>query len=402
MNGRAIRIVYGKELRDSLRDRRTIISMIVVPVLVMPMLMFGVGTLMFKTMTKARQEVPHVMIIGGENSPKVRSALHAAKNLQIVPATEDFTNQIVEKRVRAVVKLPPDFDATIACGEKAEVEIYEYAGEIKSGFAAENLNSFFRNLYDATVRERLESRGVPVEVLKPFTIHLQNVAPPAKVTGSLLGGMLPYIIIILCMTGAMYPAIDLTAGEKERGTMETILCCPVGRTELVLGKFLMVLTASVGTVVLSLLSMGATLQLAKRVLAGSAPRGALQNVATIDIGGLAGVFLMLLPVAVMLSAALLMVGLFSKSFREAQSYCGPLMLVVIVPAIAAMLPGVDLNASLAVVPLLNVSLVCKEMISGTWHWNYILLIFGSACLYAAAALAAAVWMFHREEVLFRS
>ena len=402
MNWRAIRIVYGKELRDSLRDRRTIISMIVVPVLAIPLLMFGVGTLVFKTVTKARQEIPHVMIIGGENSPKVLSALRAAKSLQIVPATADFTNQIVEKRVRAVVKLPPDFDAAIARGDKAEVDIYEYAGEIKSGFAAGNLNAFFQNLRDTTVRERLESRGVPVEVLKPFTIQRQNVAPPAKVAGSLLGGMLPYIIIILCMTGAMYPAIDLTAGEKERGTMETILCCPVGRTELVLGKFLMVLTASVGTVVLSLLSMGATLQLAKRVLAGSAPREALQNIATIDIGGLAGVFLMLLPVAVMLSAALLMVGLFSKSFREAQSYCGPLMLVVIVPAITAMLPGVDLNASLAVVPLMNVSLVCKEMIAGTWHWNYILLIFGSACLYAATALAATVWMFHREEVLFRS
>jgi sodium transport system permease protein len=402
MNWKAIRIVFGKELRDSLRDRRTIISMIVVPVLAIPLLMFGVGTLMFKTVTKARQEIPRVMIIGGENSPKVLSALRAAKSLQIIPATADFTNQIVEKRVRAVVKLPPDFDAAIALGEKAEVEIYEYQGEIKSSFAAGNLNAFFQNLRDTTVRERLESRGVPVEILKPFTIQRQNVAPPAKVAGSLLGGMLPYIIIILCMTGAMYPAIDLTAGEKERGTMETILCCPVGRTELVLGKFLMVLTASVSTVVLALLSMGATFQFAKRVLAESAPREALQNVATIDIGGLAGVFLMLLPVAVMLSAALLMVGLFSKSFREAQSYCGPLMLVVIVPAIAAMLPGMELNASLAVVPLVNVSLVCKEMISGTWHWNYILLIFGSACLYAAAALAAAVWMFHREEVLFRS
>ena len=402
MNWSAIRIVFGKELRDSLRDRRTIISMIVVPVLAIPLLMFGVGTLMFKTVTKARQEIPRVMIIGGENSPKVLSALRAAKSLQIIPATADFTNQIVEKRVRAVVKLPPDFDAAIALGEKAEVEIYEYQGEIKSSFAAGNLNAFFQNLRDTTVRERLESRGVPVEILKPFTIQRQNVAPPAKVAGSLLGGMLPYIIIILCMTGAMYPAIDLTAGEKERGTMETILCCPVGRTELVLGKFLMVLTASVSTVVLALLSMGATFQFAKRVLAESAPREALQNVATIDIGGLAGVFLMLLPVAVMLSAALLMVGLFSKSFREAQSYCGPLMLVVIVPAIAAMLPGMELNASLAVVPLVNVSLVCKEMISGTWHWNYILLIFGSACLYAAAALAAAVWMFHREEVLFRS
>ena len=402
MNGRAIRIVYGKELRDSLRDRRTIFSMIVIPVVVMPSLMFGIGALMVKTMTKAAQEIPHVMVIGGEDSPKVLAALRAARNLQIVPATEDFTNAIVEKRVRAVVKVPRDFDAAIDRGDQAGVAIYEYQSEIKSGFAAENLNTFFRNLRDATVQERLESRGVPVDVLKPFTIQRQNVAPPAKVTGSLLGGILPYIIIMLCLTGAMYPALDVTAGEKERGTMETILCCPVGRTDLVLGKFLMVLTASLGTVLLSLLSMGATFHVAKRALAGSLPREALQSVATIDLGGVAGMFLMLLPMAVMFSALLLMVGLFSKSFREAQSYCGPLILVAAVPTVIAMLPGVDLNASLAVVPLLNVSLVCKEMLSGTWHWNYVLLIFGSACLYAFAALAATVRMFHREEVLFRS
>jgi sodium transport system permease protein len=402
MNGRAIRIVYGKELRDSLRDRRTIISMIVVPVLAIPLLMFGMGTVMFKTMAQARQEIPHVMIIGGENSPKVLSALHAARNIQIVPATADFTNQIAEKKVRAVVKLPPDFDAAIAHEEKARVEIYEYQGEMKSGFAVENLNTFFRNLSDATVQERLTRRDVPVEILKPFTIQRQNVAPPAKVTGNALGGILPYIIIMLCLTGAMYPALDITAGEKERGTMETILCCPVGRTDLVLGKFLMVLTASVGTVVLSLFSMGATFLIAKRAMADSLPREVLQAAATLDIGGLAGVFLMLLPVAVLLSAVLLMVGLFSRSFREAQSYCGPLMLVAIVPTVVGMLPGVEFKASLAMVPLLNVSLVCKEMMAGTWHWNYILLIFGSSCFYAVAALAVTVWMFHREEVLFRS
>ena len=402
MNGRAIRIVFGKELRDSLRDRRTIISMIVVPVLAIPLLMFGMGTLMFKTMTKARQEIPAVMIIGGENSSNVLAALRAAPNLKIVPAAGDFTNAIVEKRVRAAVKLPPDFDAMLARGETPGVEIYEYEGEIKSGFAAENLNSFFHNLRDAKVRESLESRGVPAGVLKPFSIQRQNVAPPKKVAGSQLGGFLSYIIVILCLTGAMYPAIDVTAGEKERGTLEPVLCCPVGRTDLVLGKFLMVLTASASTVALSLSSMGLTFHFAKRALAGSVPREALQNIATLDPAGLAGVFLMMLPVAVTLSALLLMVGLFSKSFREAQSYCGPLMLVALVPAIAALMPGVELDATRAVVPLLNVSLVCKEMMAGTWHWNYILLIFGSACLYAAAALGATVWMFHREEVLFRS
>src|SRR5579863_7190306 len=168
MNGRAIRIVYGKELRDSLRDRRTIISMIVVPVLVMPLLMFGVGALMFQTVKKARQDIPQVMVIGGEHSPKVLAALHTAKNFQLVPATVDFTNQIVEKKVRAVVSLSPDFDAVVAHGDKATVEIYEYAGEMKSGFAAESLSAFFRNLADEMVRERLASRSVPVEVLKPF------------------------------------------------------------------------------------------------------------------------------------------------------------------------------------------------------------------------------------------
>ncbi|MGH7992257.1 MAG: ABC transporter permease, partial [Limisphaerales bacterium] len=352
--------------------------------------------------TKAHEEVPRVMIIGGKNSPRVLAALHAAKNLQIVPATEDFTNQIVEKRVNAVVKLPPDFDKAVAHGAKTEVEIYEYETEMKSGFAAERLNTFFQNLCDTTVRERLQSRGVPVAVLQPFTIQRQNVAPPARVAGSLFGGILLYIIIIMSLTGAMYPALDVTAGEKERGTMETILCCPVGRTDLVLGKFLMVLTASVGTVLLSLLSMGATFHFAKRLLAQSVPQEVLQNVVTIDVSGVAGMFLMMLPVAVMFSALLLVVGLFAKSFREAQSYTGPLLFVVILPTVVGMLPGVDLNAARAVVPLLNVSLVCKEMMAGAWHWNYILLIFGSTCLYAAAALAATIWMFHREDVLFRS
>ena len=97
----------------------------------------------------------------------------------------------------------------------------------------------------------------------------ENVAPPEKVGGNIVGGMIPYIFILLCFTGAMYPAMDLTAGEKERGTLETILCSPVARTDLVLGKFLVVLAASLGTVVISLLSMGATFLIGGMLLAKS-------------------------------------------------------------------------------------------------------------------------------------
>jgi sodium transport system permease protein len=401
MTWRNIRIVYSKELRDSLRDRRTIISMIVIPVVAMPLLMFGMGALMVKIVSKAREEIPNVMLLGAEDSPKVLAALRAEKSIHTVPPATDFTNQIVEKRIRAAVEIPRDFDAIVARGDAAIVRIYHYAGEVRSGFASGNLDQFFRNLRDATVRERMQSRGIPSQVLHPFDIVQQNVAPPAKVSGNVLGGLIPYLIIILCMTGAIYPATDLTAGEKERGTMETILCSPVSRTDLVLGKFFMVLTASLGTVVLSLLSMAGTFLIAKRILAGSLP-DLPKLAATLAPSSVAGVFLMLVPVAVLLSATLLAVALFAKSFREAQSYTGPLMIVVIMPVMMGMLPGVELNTRLALVPLVNVSLICKEMMAGTWHWPYILLIFGSTCVYAAAALAWAVWMFQREEVLFRT
>jgi sodium transport system permease protein len=147
-------------------------------------------------------------------------------------------------------------DTAVARGDQAVVHIYNYAGEVRSGFASGDLALCFRNLRDTTVRERLHARSIPAQVLKPFDIVRRNVAPPAKVSGNALGGLIPDLIIILCMTGAMYPATDLTAGEKERSTMEIILCSPVSRTDLVLGKFLMVLTASLGTVVLSLLSLG--------------------------------------------------------------------------------------------------------------------------------------------------
>jgi len=114
------------------------------------------------------------------------------------------------------------------------------------------------------------------------------------------------------------------------------------------------------------------------------------------------VVIMAVPLAVLFSAGLITIALFAKSNKEAQSYIAPLMFLVLIPAVAAMLPGVDLTPKLAIVPLLNVSLLCKELVTGEYHWNYIVLIFASTCVYAAGALYLAVRMFQRESVLFRS
>jgi sodium transport system permease protein len=164
----------------------------------------------------------------------------------------------------------------------------------------------------------------------------------------------------------------------------------------------MVLTASVATAILSISSMSVSFLYAKNLMTGpAAGRGAALQV-SINPKAVLAVFFMVLPLAMLFSAALLAIALFAKSYKEAQSYISPLMIVVILPAVAALLPGVELNARLALIPVLNTSLVSKEIITGTYHWKYIVMIFTSSFVYAAVALGIAVKLFQRESVLFRT
>jgi sodium transport system permease protein len=403
MSLRNIGIVYRKELIDSLRDRRTVVSMIVVPLLVMPLLTIGMGILSLTLVGLAMREIPKVMILGGEDSPHVRAELQKLKDVRIVPAKPDFAEEISNKQIRAAVEIPAGFEAKLAAGESSTVKIYMYEGELRSGFGADRLQRFFRELRDRAIREHLEARQLPASLVRPFDIEEKNVAAPEKVSGAILGGLVPYFVILLCLTGAMYPAMDLTAGEKERGTIETILCSPVSRTHLVLGKFLMVLTASIATAILAITSMKVSFDAGKKMLLGVA-HGTADAALQITITGKAmvSIFFVVLPLAVFFSAALLALSLFAKSFKEAQSYISPLMIVVVLPAVAALLPGVELNPTLALVPVLNTSLVSKEIITGTYHWGLIALIFLSSSVYAGVAIAIAVKLFQREDVLFRT
>jgi sodium transport system permease protein len=410
MSWKNIVTVYLKELKDSLRDRRAILSIVIIPTLAMPALFFGLGKIAAGIISKAKQEIPSVMIVGGEDSPGVVEKLKQSNKIRVIELATDWKQQISDKKVRAVVQLPAGFETKLKGGELDPVVIYNYEGEMKSGFAVGELDKFFRDLREKTVVARLAERSLPATLIAPFEVKRENVAPPEKVGGNKLGGIVPYVIILLCFTGAMYPAMDLTAGEKERGTMETLLCSPVPRIELVLGKFLVVLTGSLSAMLLSLISMGVSAVGAGVMFAGrggakiaaAASQGKVGAMPTIDPSGLFGVVAMVLPVAVLFSAFLFTVSLFAKSYKEAQSYVGPMIFLVIMPAVIGILPGIDLNAKLALVPILNLSLVCKEMLSGVWHWDYIALIFGSSCLYAAVALAFAVKMFNREDVIFRS
>jgi sodium transport system permease protein len=405
MNLKQIGVVYRKEMRDTLRDRRTLMSMIAVPIFLMPVLIFGMATISLRVIQKARSESSTVMLLGAEHAPELAAAIRDSEGIDIVSPSENYAAWIEDKKLRAAVEFPPGFENRLKTGENGDdlqVRIYHYEGELRSTIALRTLQSIVRAYRDRVVEERLEARNLSAAILEPFDTQAQNVASPEKVGGELTGGLIPYVIILLSLTGAMYPAIDLTAGEKERGTIETILASPVSRGSLAAGKFLTVMTASICTAVLSVVSLVLTMRIAPTLarVEGDAGRELFQMV--ISFRGVAAVLVMVLPLAVMFSAALLAIALLAKSYKEAQSYISPLVIVAILPAVTSMLPGIELKGALTWIPILNVSLASKQILSGSLPWSSIAQIFLSSCVYAAVALWIAARAFRRESVLFRT
>jgi sodium transport system permease protein len=400
----AVGIVYRKEFTEWVRDRRTLISTVLVPLLLFPVILLGFTYFAVELIGRAEKEAPKVMILGGEDSPQLLTFLHGLKKLKIVPYSANWKMQISEKQIRAAVDIPTGFQAALDKGQEKTVKIYFYEGELKSSLGAGHIEKFLKEYRDEIVKDRLSAKNVAASVLTPFDIKQENVASAEKVSGATVGGFIGYLVVLLCMTGAMYPAIDLTAGEKERGTMETILSSPVSRLDLVLGKFFLILSAALATAALSVFSMGTSFAVMHRLSASaSSDRGEASKL-LLQMGPkpIALIFLMALPLAVLFAAALMTIALFAKSYKEAQSYLTPMTFLVVIPAVASLLPGVELTPKLAVVPILSTSLVCKEIVAGTYHWNSIAVIFASTCVYAAVALFLAVKTFQRESVLFRS
>ncbi len=404
MSLRNIGLVYRKELTEALRDRRTLITTFLVPLLILPVLGSGFVVTMSAVLGNAKKEKSKVMIVGGTDSPALMAELRAYPKMVILPTTPDWKNKIIEKDVRAVIEIPPGFDENLEKGKAGTIAIDIYGGEVKSELAEGYLESYLKEYRDGVIVKRLEANHLPGELLKPFDMKRQSLASPEKEAAAFLGGIISYMLILMCLQGAMAPAIDLTAGEKERGTMETILSSPISRTHLVLGKFLLVLTAALVTAMLLLVSVSISTNAVQNshLLENMSDDGQPPPHFSLGPKTIASVVIMAIPLSVLFASGLMTIALFAKSHKEAQSYIAPLMFVVIIPAIAAMIPGVELTPKLAIVPLLNVSLLCKELVSGDYHWNFIALIFASTCVYAAGALYLAVKMFQRESVLFRS
>ncbi len=398
MNLKKVKIIYFKEMLETLRDRRTLISTILVPIILFPVLMFGMSSVVMMMIKKTEAEATKIAVVGEQNAPSFLSSLLAGDDFQEVEVA-DFRQALKDKQINAALEFPPDFEKKLDQGENSQAIIYYDGAEIRSSIAKEKLSGRLKDYQDSLVVSRLRERNVEESLLHPIDVSSENLAPKEKMGGFMLGMFLPYMVLILAMVGAMYPAIDLTAGEKERGTLETILVTPVSRLDIATGKFLTVMTASVITIILAVASMS----ISASVGFGQMSKFGSEQIA-ISIQPLAAILLLLLmlPLAALFSSALLSIALFGKSYKEAQSYVSPLMFVVILPAMVSFVPGIELNWVLAFVPIVNIALAMREVLLGTFHWGQIVLIFVSTAIYASFSIFVTKRLFEKESVLFRS
>ena len=397
MQLRQVKNIYFKEILDLLKDRRTVISMIVIPILLFPVVMFGLGAVMSSQIKKVEEKAKAVAIFGAEYAPNLVSLILADGRFEQVGVPKDSIQPAIQdKRLEAALEFPADFEAKLDAGDTAQVIIYYDQAEFRSETAENQLKAVIREFEDKIVEIKLMTVNLNKNSIHPVKIASKNLAPPEKMGGVILSIFLPYMLMILCLNGGMYPAMDLTAGEKERGTLETLLVSPASRLDIAAGKFLAVLTASFITGILGTASMGISSMMGFAGFDENAPAGISVNPLSILV-----LILLILPLACLFSSLLLSLSLTARSYKEAQSYVSPLMIVVIFPAFASFLPGFEFQTIHTFIPVLNTSLLLKEVLQGTFPWGKIALVFLVNAIYAGLGIFMAKKMFEKESVLFR-
>jgi len=392
-------VVFKKELIDTLRDRRTIIAMVIMPLLLFPLLFFAATWIVKSQSEEAAQKTLTVTVLRGEQAPGFADRLAAAPGIDVerdVP--EDSVQAFVRSgRLDAAFAFAPDFDERVQNLGAGGLELV-----YKSGDNSRILLRRLRQVTDAFEQEMLETRfaqlDVSLEATQTLRLQQVDVATTKEQIAQTVGGFLPYIFIIFCFAGGMYPAIDLGAGEKERGTLEALLTTPASRLQILIGKFSVIVLAGVLSAVIAIASIVGTLQLMEDI-----PQALVETAYDIISPGVVAVLLSLLvPLTIFFAAVQLSLSFYAKSFKEAQSIINPLTIAVIFPAFIGILPGIELNAWTAVIPVLNVSLATEAVIAGTLSTGLLLLIFASLITLGAAALVVCAQMFQRESIIFRT
>lgn len=388
--------IVKKETLDTLRDKRTIIIMVLVPVLVFPVIFIVSSRVQMSVAEREQVRTLRIGFVSEDANSPLAEFLQAQERVELVPM-DDAAN--LEQLIRSDslqfgLYVPAGFEYAIANIQPANLRLYFSGTRIQGTGRIDRLLEAYETMI---VEQRLAAKDLQRSFVKPFEKESVNIATGQEMIGKLAGGFLPYLFIIFCFTGAMYPAIDLFTGEKERRTMETLLTAPVSRIEILTGKMVVVALTGLSSAILAILGLFVGLQ-----ISAGLPDFIMSVVMGIlTFSFVAYLLLMLIPLTIFFAGLLIPLTIYAKTFKEAQSIVTPLTFLVIFPAAIAMMPGLEYNALTALIPVVNITLATKEIIAGTIHFPHYLITVGSLVGLAAISVVFCASWFGRESNILR-
>ncbi|MFI4875680.1 MAG: ABC transporter permease subunit/CPBP intramembrane protease, partial [Blastopirellula sp. JB062] len=431
-----VKLILFRELRDQMRDRRTLFSIVILPVLLYPLM----GLLVMQVMQFRQQNPARLQIVGAVEIPETPPLLEGESfslelmktdwspemfEIDVLEATisPDVVRQSAQDAIEAgefdaLIYFPPGFAERVeqfrervngesgtppedADAEFPQPQIFVNSAREKSLVARDRFWSILMRWRDQVIERNLAAHDVPPEATNPFTVSEIDLSEEPERRSFLWSKIFPFIVVVWALTGAFYPAIDLCAGEKERGTLETLLSSPALRSEIVGGKLLAIMTFSIATSLLNLASMGMTATLVMGQLAAAGAGGRL-NFGPPPVWSVGWLLLALIPMAALFSALALAVAALARSSKEGQYYLLPLLMVNLPLVILPILPSVEISLANSLIPVTGVLLLMKTLMEG----NY-----GDALLFAPGVIlvtTVCIWLsirwaidqFNNESVLF--
>ncbi|MBI5836171.1 MAG: ABC transporter permease [Candidatus Eisenbacteria bacterium] len=390
-------LVWVKEMRDALRDQRTLFFMIVFPLVLYPALMGGMAMMAEKEDKAVRNTALTLAVQNMKALPELSDSLAALPKARLVETTDPQAD-VRTRRADAAVVVPADAAAALAEGRQVKLTLYADETREISRHARGLAEQLARRFGQRATARALTARGVSADLARIVELEKRDAAPPAKKSGYMLALFLPYFLAIAVVSGAVTTAIDTTAGEKDRGTLETILVSSAGRTDIVVGKLLAVVTVALTSTLASCVGIGVTFAMGML----SFGRGEANGAINVSVPALLGVLLVALPMAVLISALLVALGCFAKSAREGQMTSVWLQMLVIFGGLSSMVQQTDPTPRSFAIPILGTALAQREILLGEAKSAHLAIAVVSSVVLAALAIAVAVRLFSNEKVMFRA